>query len=64
MKLRYNTLLCLSVEEFKALAGFIESPGYRDAVSIQIDFRDNEIEMFDENGHTVCGIGFDELLET
>lgn len=61
MKLKYDCLVFTNVNQITALYHFITD--YADAKGVQIDFRKNEIEIFDEDGHLVSERKFDELFD-
>jgi len=60
MKLKYNVLLRASTIEIMELEHFTSD--YDDAVSVQIDFRDKEVELFDTDGHLVAHRKFEEIF--
>lgn len=61
MKLRYSYLLCCNVNEIDSLYHFVTN--YEpDGMNVQIDFKNKEIEIFDDNGHLVAQRNFSELL--
>lgn len=62
MKLRYGVLLITSADEIKQLYSYVTGQACCENVSVQIDFRDKEIGLFDDEGYAVSQRYFDEIF--